>query len=192
MPIVAFLLSPVGLRILMGIGIIIALAGAYHAVGEHFREQGRSEIQAKWDKSLEQAKEEQARIENEWQTKVTEANHATEQQRAADSEAFATLAQRYRLLANRPPVAISGAARGVWDDAARQANAAAAPASDHKTSVTVPKPAPADSGQADGGVVLLDATQLDEFIVNAARAYADAARSWQSCVSFYNSLREAK
>lgn len=140
------------------------------------REEARAQTAEANLKLASQAAQE---LTQQWAAQIAASAQTLKRQKDADDAQFAKLKARANALARRL-VVVSADLDRVLRDAARQANAAAAPATSAKPAVAVPQSAPS---------VAYSERDLGAFVTKAAEAYADVYRKWHACVSTYNEMR---
>src|SRR5574338_91731 len=121
----AFATSKLGLQIIAGIGVAIALAAGYHHVWHNGYEDGSAEVQAKWDADKQRRLKAFAEMTTKWVVASQETEKAIKERNDARAQRFQPARQH---AASLPPdvagVRVPAAAVGVLDDAVRESAAA--------------------------------------------------------------------
>ena len=175
---------PIGLLVRIGITIALAVAVAYatHMVLEHFRQEGRNEIQAKWDADKAERIKRTTEIVLDYVAKEAAADDAAQKRRALLDADFAPLESRLARISPNGVLHFSSASARLLDDASRAANA------DRAALATI------DGGGKASARTIPDATVLptdaelivserewDAFELKTAHAYRDAFQVWEAC-----------
>ncbi len=185
----AFLFSPLVLKTIAVIALLLALFGLKHGYDERRRAEGRLEVRMKEVAPLKQqmanAIQRSTDLALLWAAQVDKTAAATKAAEGERNARFATLADRARSMAG-PGIRVPAAFSWLLDDASRAANAATAPAAPIDQPAAAPVPA---TSEANSPGVSLDPAALAQFQVGAAAAYADAFGQWQACVQFYSGLQ---
>lgn len=176
----AWLLSPIVLKSVAILAAVLILLGMKHGYDESRRDEGRAEVQAKWDTDKAARLKAYTDMTTQWVTA----------QQDAEKNAAALAAERQgrindaKLRALALPPADAGlrfpaSARGVLNDAVRDSAATAGPAAE-------PAKPPADAA-ADTRVDIVTQWAVD--VVGYYNACRDQVIGWQR---FYAALRAAQ
>jgi hypothetical protein len=179
----AFLIQP-----LLWLALIAALAAgamwAKTSYDETRRDEGRAEVQAKWDDDKAMRIRRTTEITLTLSGKLMEAKDAQTRRETEINARFSTLEARVRALGSGRTVGMSPAAADLLRDAADAANRANARALDDRTE-TRPDPVPAAAQ-----TVAFDEQEFVAWIVKAGAAYADAVNLWQAARGREDALRD--
>ena len=175
---------PIGLLIKVGLALALAAAIAYgvHRIAEHYRDQGRTEIQVLWDADKAERIRLTTAMTLEWdkqrqRTEKAEAQHELERRKVQDG-----LADRARLVAaGVNSVRVAAAVASLLDDAARSATDAAAGTAKPDAATAAAPAAAADTG-TDLGTLTIWVTQV--LAIHAE--CRDRVSAW---IAFYDGLR---
>ena len=176
------------LLIAKGIGLVlllIALAVGWHKFTEHYRDQGRAEIQAKWDADRDARIKRTTEIVLELSGKLMEAKDEQANDERHIQEIFATVAADVgRVRSTAGGIRLPADVVRVLDESADAANSGR------------PSPDGAGKARADALPASTEASTFDEreladYMSKSALAYADAYGLWHSCRVREDSLRDA-
>jgi hypothetical protein len=167
-------LIPWWMKLIAAAALAIAIGVAVHRVLEHFRQEGRDEIQAKWD--ADNAKRlKMTGVVLEAQAKTNKENDdAADRRKANLARDFSALEVRARSGSGGTCTRSAASAR-LLDDTVRAANA------------DRPEAAPADGGgkaspdSVPVAAVTYDLIDDDTWKVKAGAAYRDAFDLWLAC-----------
>lgn len=174
---------PIGLLIRIGLvlALMAALAYAYHLVAEHFRIEGRAEIQTKWDADKAERIKRTTDMTNLWDSKRQEADKAGQERDHERAQRLADAQQRAKTL----PPAVAGAA---FPGAAVQL--LNEPTGGHPAQITRPAgPAEATAPAAAGDSTVGAVTEWGVTVKGMYQACLDRVAEH---VAFYQSLRDAQ
>jgi hypothetical protein len=162
--------------ILIRIGAALALAAAlawgWHLFTGHYRDQGRAEIQAEWDKDRAMRIARTSEIVVTLSGKLMEAKDEASKLQRGHEAIFAVLDEAVRAIPAGSTVSLPAASARVLNDAADAAIAA----------TTAP-----DGGGKSAAVALPQATatyseqEFAEYLKDAPRAYTSAFDKWAAC-----------
>jgi len=177
--VIAFLLSPLGLRILSVVGILIALAGLYATIWERGNKHGQQVVQKQFDAYKAEATKRATDLANMWDAKRQEAEKAQQEAERARQQALESAVKAAKAL---PPsvanVRIDSSVASLLDRASGNGEAAGSTAESRKEAAAPP---------ADTTV-----GPLTERGVAVIRLYESCRQQVSGLQSFYQSLQEAK
>jgi hypothetical protein len=152
---------------------VAALAYGVHRVTEHYRDQGRTEVQALWDKDKAARIKRTTEITLELMGKLTAAQDAARKQEQANEVRFASLAAQAAAVHNTVAgIRIDSDLARLLLDASSAANSAR-PGTGTETR--------ADPVPAAAQAATYDERELATYLTDASRAYADAYVLWRAC-----------
>lgn len=169
------------------VALYLAVVGLKHSYDEGKRDEGRAEVQAKFDAYVTAAMERTSAITLAWDAKRIEAETAGKVADDERAKRFAESKMRAQALpAAVAAVVVPAAALGVLDDAIRASDRAETPGS---AGAPVENPAAATPAatEPDGTVGLLTAWGLE--VVALYDACRDQVTGWQT---FYRGLQAAQ
>ena len=157
--------------ILLIVAIVATLGWAKNSYDEGKRDEGRTEVQGKWDADRTARIKRTTEITLELSGKLMAAKDAAAKREGEVNARFQTLAATVNRIPAGRTVGVSGVAAGVFDDASRAANSARPGAGREARADPVPIPAEAR----------YDEREFAGWIVAAGAAYSDAYGLWASC-----------
>jgi hypothetical protein len=165
---------PIGLLIRVG-GILllsIALLWGWHKFTEHYRDEGRAEVQAKWDADKDARIKRTTEITLMLSNKLQEAMDAATKRQTTSDVAFAPVAERANRVHSGTGIVLPADVAGVLNSASGAANANRPDAGAKAGADPVPIPTQAQT---------YDERELADFFVKGPLAYADAYNLWRAC-----------
>jgi hypothetical protein len=176
----------IGIRLLIVAAVLAALAFAVHKYNEHFRDQGRAEVQVVFDAyKVAQDKQRQEIIANY----LVQLDGVRKEKSDADKVVAAVFAEVNRdvgaVRSTVGGVRLPADLRGVLDASSAAANGRLAPADGRGQAR--PEAVPASTEAAT-----YDEREFAQFLSDGAAAYDDAVGLWQSCRKREDACRDAK
>lgn len=172
-----WLIGP-ALKGLMIIGLMIALWGAWHSFTGHYKDIGRAEVQAKWDKDKEARIKALTAVTLMWDKKRQELE---QEQTDHERDRAARFAPITVASTNLPKpvrdVPVPAAAVGVLNRAISASNSVSSPTPSKSGEETGPTPADTDLGS------------VVDWGVNCARQYAEVVDQVLGLQKAYNNVR---
>jgi len=166
--------------------LMVTIAVGVHKYNEHFRDQGRAEVQSKWDEYKASQDKQRAEIILDYTAKLGKAHDDKER---SDAAAVARLAVLDAALGNvvntRAGVRLPA---GLLDASTAAANARRTPAANGSGQART-DPIPAGAEAASG---VYDESAIAGYIVQSARSYDDAVGLWASCRAREDACRDAR
>lgn len=162
-------------KLLAVAALVAALAYGVHRVTEHYRDQGRVEIQTLWDSDKAARIKRTTELTLELMGKLTAAQDAAAKQEKAANERFVTLSAQAAAVRN------SAAGIRIDSDLARLLLDATAAGNAGRARPDAGAEAGAAAVPATAETAIYDESELAHYVTDAARAYADAYGLWRAC-----------
>ena len=153
------LLSRTALEVYAVIALALFALGLKHGYDERRRDEGRAEVQAKFDAYKDMATKRATDLALLWAKAIDKVSEESAKRQEADREKNEALAQRAAALSRAPTIVLSADAVGVWNDIAAGPPVPA-------------KPSTPASGEA--GTKAISESALVGFVNSAKAAYDDA------------------
>ena len=161
------------------LALLAALAYGVHRYNEHYRDQGRAEVQAKWDADNVRRIALTTGIVMDATKRIQEADDVAATHKADRDRLFSAVEVAADSVRRGPGIRVPADVAGVLERAAVAANAergAIAAADGRAEARADPVPGPSETA-----AVVYDERDLAIYLTEGPKAYADAYGLWRTC-----------